>query len=507
MKTSSLRCFLGLLIAASSVFFLLGGAPSGNPLALVDLTSVQVLTDRLVPREGAIVQWNDGTTTRVLVTDGNGQTPWADLPTGPVELTLVEQATGAGTALGLVASIDPPLPPSPGPDFHLNFISRTQPLAVPVFVQGNPHDTHNIFPPSGDHPHWTVVVPQYSTLRFAMEIASILDHDAIEEYLEYRGTPAGSGLHYVRGVAMVVPAVQLGDPGLVIGIELLGDLPQGAVVDAYNFTTSPHVMPPGPPLGVVIAGTIADTIYVRITGRVGKGQLALFARAADGAPGNVHVTADAPPTIAVPPDAGEGVEWVRAWPERSEESAAVAMVQDWSWNPMPSPWATDCEPPVPGRGDWSCTPAPPAANHCGPPAAGSSECKLIRMRTPKFCRSAGSTVTGSSGKTSEWKVTFQFETGGDKQPIQSAGGFTYGASGQTTTTETWTAAPGAHGLGQCMRYFRFELVCAQPFTLSADSRRCDEYGTVVTDPCATTTTRRVVCTDTNISQSVCDRTP
>lgn len=130
------------------------------------------------------------------------------------------------------------------------------------------------------------------------------------------------------------------------------------------------------------------------------------------------------------------------------------------------------------------------------------------MRTPRFCRSPGAAVTGQTTRTAEWKVTLELTVGGGLWPLNSGGGFTYGGKSESVTTETWTAAAGAHQQGQCMRYYRFELVCVTLFDVATDGAYViGEEGVVHWDPRAVTTTVESVCTDTTIDQQTCDRTP
>lgn len=77
---------------------------------------------------------------------------------------------------------------------------------------------------------------------------------------------------------------------------------------------------------------------------------------------------------------------------------------------------------------------------------------------------------------------------------------------QLVTTDSWTAQEGEQGLGQCARWYRRYLRCAQRWTYT-------DHG--VTPPmasghllrCSTTKTATTVCGEQALSQSVCDRTP
>jgi len=127
----------------------------------------------------------------------------------------------------------------------------------------------------------------------------------------------------------------------------------------------------------------------------------------------------------------------------------------------------------------------------------------VEVLTDRLFAAPGSVM---QGRVAKWKVSFQFG-GGSGTPLTSGGGFEYGEESTETVTDEWTAAPGAHGLGQSMRYFRFELICAQRFLQTFDAVQFISEMQVSVDPCARTVLVTQVCRDTNVSQSVCDRTP
>jgi hypothetical protein len=450
----------------------------------------------------------DGGPTEVTtVTDADGQTPWIEMDTSDgVEVLLNETSTASGIAIGMIEDVTPPALNDPTDEIRYTLVSRTQPLAVPIVVEGLRDEVNNVFPPRGDFWHWRVAVPKGSTLRFSAHIASLLDGESIGQYLRYRGSapdPSSSGVStsYVRGVVLVVPQVRLGAEGFIVGLSLLGDCTSGVVIDAYNFVSAPNDVPTDAPLSVTLERVQNDVAYVRVRGFLSCGQLALLARCGTAPPARVILTRDAPPSVVVPDDGGGGTDTAMLLDCVDCDGAASLLPSD-------PGTVTNCEPEVPNMPPgWTCSPPTPATNHCGAAATvGSVECHVVRSRTARMCRNPGTTVRASHGKTARWKVTFQLN-GGVGQPLSSSSGFEYGQESTEVVTDEWTASAGAYGLGQCLRFFRFELVCAQAFALQSDITKADEYGYAVPFPCAISSLSYSVCTDSDNSSSVCDRTP
>ncbi len=494
--------------AAKALDALLSGS---SPHQLTTLTSVEVVTDRLDPIEGAVVRLDNGSTQVVAATDADGQLPWLALDaTSGVELVLAERPVPGGLGLGMIEQVSVPFQAAPGSESFLVTISRTQPLAVPVHVRGKADEFTETYPPTGDHAHWVVGAPQGSTLRLTTSVASLLDTEAIQQFLAYRGHMLDPSLGYVRGVDLVMPAVQLGAGGIVVGLDLLGDLEAGVAVDAYCFTNLPPLVPVGPPLEVSISLVEDGIVYLWIRGGVPKGHLTLLARPESGPLPALHVLQDDPPTILLPPDAGGGVEFALRRDALGETEGVAGEEQDTATVHRPSALAlvTNCEPPVPNTSPgWTCDPLPPAGNRCGAAVpSGPKGCKIVRSRSPKICRDPGITHKTTRAKTARWKVSFQL-TGFRGSPLQSGGGFEYGEDSQDVTTDEWTAKPGAHGLGQCLRFFRFELICVAPYTIKVGDPFELSNGYTVVVPCAKAVTVYASCRDTDDSSSTCDRTP
>jgi hypothetical protein len=510
MRTLHLLGIAALVSGGTLIAARLSGLAVRARSAPVELCSVQALTDRLTPVAGAAVRFDNGTVQTVGVTDADGQTLWHNVdPANGIEIAVSDTYMAGGIALGFIETVIPVPLLDASEDYHFNLISRTQPLAVPIFVEGNPAYVNNIFPPDGDYPHWRIAVPQASTLRMSLNVASLLDADAVAQYMEYRGSPVDPSLGYARGVALVVPRVQLGTGGIVVGIDLLGDLSEDVVVDAYNLYATPSVEPLGTPLGVTVAAFENGVVYVLVTGGVRHGHLALLARSADAGPAQIHKNADNPPTITVPASGDQGTDTAAVLDCVDCDEAVATSYGSAAGAPRAMrSIVTNCEPDVPDTGNWTCAPLAPAANHCGAPvSAGPVECQIVSSRTARFCRDPGMTMTGSTGRTAKWKVSFELKVSPPGSPLTSGGGFEYGEESSDVVTDSWTAGAGAHGLGQCMRYYRFELVCAQLFSLQVDKIEWIANGYAIIDRCASTKLESGSCRDTDISSSVCDRTP
>ena len=160
-------------IAAVSLSAVIAGG--AGAAATRQLTSVQVLSDRLEPLQGAAVRLREGEREAVLVADAEGQTPWAALRfSGGVELTLLEKVHPGGIALGMLErEVEAPAGSWSAQETELLEISRTQPFAVQRLVSGDPTQATELWPDEGDHPHWTIVVPKASRLRFGAHVASL----------------------------------------------------------------------------------------------------------------------------------------------------------------------------------------------------------------------------------------------------------------------------------------------------------------------------------------------
>lgn len=503
-----------MIVVQAAVLAALAGsmAPTPSPGTEEEVrgTSVVLVTDRLDPLPGVPVVLDDGRERRVVVTGSSGQSSWAQVDgSAGLTVTLGEAPVGEGIAVGMLEVV-PPIGPDLGLDVALTFVERSQPVAVPVLLEGKAGEVAMVLPPEGDHPHWLLALPPDSPLRMSMHVALLMDAEAIGQHVAYRGHVL-PGQDHVRAVACRTGPVDLGPEGVLLGIELHGDVAGSACVDAFLFVDGPLSGPPQ--FEVETLFTAGDRVHAELRGTLPGGWLVLAAR--PGSQGEVVQLEDRPPHIVVPPDSAE--DEVLGAPagdggRRSgsvEPPALLAAVPPAAAPPLATPrLVSDCEPPVPAPA-LSCTVVNPPANACGAGIPYPIQvCKTIRSRTPTVCRSGGSGFDAQVAITASWKATFAMEAevpfGFTKK--KTAGGFEYGRSSLQVTTDSWTAEDGAHGLGQCMRYFRFELTCVQMF-VNFMRRYYHQGGEWVAGPCELPFRSFSMCFDSSSSQSVCDRTP
>jgi hypothetical protein len=486
------------------------GFPQGpwvqSPVGPSKEASVFLVTDGMAVVPGAVVGFeeaeSDGMT--VSVTDADGQTPWFEVLEGKaVRLTVADTSVPGGLALGFVEELTLPELSDPRANAWAWTVARSIPVArQTLIVEEGTGLMTNILPADsgvpGDYPypHWRLGLPAGSGLQFQAGLAPLLDAEAVAGYLAYRGHPAPEG-KYRRGIAWTVPEVDLGElaegGGLYFGIDLLRE-PGSFAVDAYNF----HAGHGGAP------GFRVETLYVQdgvlygsLEGEIEAGHLALLVRPigkVDGAgetlsgsagargagsylDGEEFLLKDEPPALAIPP-------------RPAGETSVMA-----------------CEPEVPDMGEWSCEPLPPSSDCPAKPLG--LDCETTRTRSPRWCRAPGQTLTSQQGMTASFKV--RLEATGGAEPLKSAGGFEYGHSSTSVQTDTWTAQAGIHGLGQCVRYFRFYLDCARDWQIlvpgMSQGSGPGAAGLIVSTPCKVPKGATTLCHDVTDSSSVCDQTP
>ncbi|MDP6540131.1 MAG: hypothetical protein QF903_01985 [Planctomycetota bacterium] len=485
-------------------------SPPSSGQMPAELVQVQVLTDRLDPVALATLRVTNGANVSVATTNADGHTTCftnMDPDIDGIELSIQERTTPDGIALGMLEQVYPPHIPDNGQDVHLSVISQTVPLAVPVQIQGEGESTC-IFPPDGYETYWTFSTAAGSGLAFNANVATILDREDVSRYFAYHGH--NSTEDYARGAVMVVPDLQLGNSGFGMGIWLMGAYDygnDGVAVDAYNFTNNSN----GPAMDPVVVETMIvqnDMVYVRVMGEVAGGHLAFFVRSFDGNPSQSYRFDDNPPTFPPFRDVRDTTDFVMTDCIGCRDDERVAATAT-SPPTTPTSFVQDCEPDAPDMPDgWSCAPPTGTPNHCGAvTSAGETQCTVIRMRGPRTCRTDGNTYTVSRGRVAAWKVSFEFGGGPEGSPLTSESGFEYGERTTVVETDEWTADAGLYGLGQCMRYFRFELTCAAPWFKKFGLWEYRVEGGPQFDPCGETRVVWTKCRDTSTSQAVCDRTP
>lgn len=485
-------------------------AGSGVPASQQYITSVQVVDDTLNPVRGAVVLLDNFGDVETVVTSTTGQSAFVDFDsTGLVQVVASDTVTAEGTALGFVQTIDPWIVVDPTADLIESHISRTMPTARPHFLEGFNSQPNTIHPPASSYDHWSLTTPPQSTLKMNLQVAPLLDRGAINGYLNYRGHSGRPD--NVRGLAMVVPAVQLGTGGFDVLLNLLGDLPGDFVVDAYNFAQS-SVVPIGPPLEVEVLGQDQGFAVMRVTGGLRRGHLALVARPAGSEPGQVIVQDDDPFLVGNPGNNGGGIQVVQRVISDGAgvvlEEAAVAMatavvtsvfVQDCTPEAPQAPDGWECEPPTADPG-YGCSSDEVVSN-------GPAQCQVVPVAGPLICKSPNTVYTDQRTVSRSWKVTFQFEAGTDESPLTGGGGFEYGGTTNSSISSAWTAGQGDYGLGECVQDYEMELVCAEEFTIPTGRWVPSEWGLGVI-VCDSTRPQEEVCRDTYTSQSEpCSRIP
>ena len=505
-------------------------APS--PAITFKRTSVRILDSHLDPLAGVTAKLEDGSQSATYVTDALGQTPWASNldSTLPLLLTLGETQANGGIALGKTELVLPVSAPAAGDDDFMVLVSRTQPLAVPVVVEydDTSDEANHIAPPEEEDDLWSLHPIEFSALRFSCHVAPMLDYAMFESFMTYHGYQLDPSNDYVCGVNLVMPSIQLGTEaslgGFVVGINLLGAFDDGLdpfKVDAYNVAVTSNV-PFGAPLAVELTHVEDGFAFVYVSGRVRGGHLSIVLRPDDGDVPLVVVTQSNPPDLTLPPNAGSsGTQVVYGeLPAPDELTSSVEGVagaallapelSGWQQQTGDCPPVEDAEP----SDEWDCYTAPPAANNCGAPTPGTKQCKVNQWRTPTVCRSFGDQYQAQQVETKEHKVSFKLGAGGEGTPLQSEGGYTYGSSSTSITTETFT--PDDNGpdpnLGECKRWYKFVLRCRQRFTMVRDSwvffRDESGYMTARKAPCSKTISRKgEPCKDTLDTDASCYRTP
>ena len=379
-------------------------------------TNIQVVDDDLEPvvNHTVGIRWTPDSEVQGYTTDIAGQTPW--FPRDPGEdfyLILPDGVTQKGILIGSVQTCATPfdlIPPAT--DLTIE-VSRSMPLAKEVRVKvtdDNGDILTNIWPPDNGYPHWVIALDENSLLNFPVHAAPLLDYEAVVQFLDYRGHDE-EGKLYMRGTDFVFTNnVDLGAEGIVIGIRLLGDLPEGATVDVLNII--PYVpdnqsggitaQAERLPLKMHLLETVNDVAYIHLSGYVRKGHLAVLARSITTEPveGEVLVVQDNPPTITFGPRGGNA----------PAKTCIPTKENSDHWPEPPDPWTCPIDPP---------------SNHCGPPTlTGNLDCKVGEPQTSMtWCKIPGGTVGKTVGRTRSWKANFKLTWPIKKDVLETGGGF------------------------------------------------------------------------------------
>ncbi len=482
--------------------------------------SISLFDDRFEPIAGGLARVSiPGGDALIQVTDAMGEGSWRPLELGAsLEITLADHLGPTGLALGLTFTDLPPSFQQPGADARWLKLAFTQPLAVGLPVAGGQASSRDHYPTDGAFPFYGLHTPQGSALRFRPLVAYLKDGAEVASYLRYRGRPAQDS-DYAAGLVLVTPEIDFGGPssanggGLSASLRLMGELPASTAQIDLCEILSPSATPGSGPVSslpltaeITKRSTDYDVLVVRLNGRFPGGQIAILLRKQIQTPAGKHTWIDAPPNLAIPPDAGGGTASLDPSDDCAGCGAASAGPES---EAISSGLVTNCEPPVPNMPPgWSCDPPAPESD-CPISPVGQPACQLKRFRSPRVCLSAGQNFEVEEAVRIQFKLSFEIgsEAGlGGQTSFQTGSGFEYGFEQSVKVKVNWTAQPGSHGLGQCSRWFRFYLVCVQAFGTQSFGHE-DHGDYTVLHPCHTPVTRKASCMDQDFSSSVCDRTP
>lgn len=513
-------------------------AVTGSPAVVEDLVTVTVLSDILKPVLGALVSITDPNGEKVLVADRNGQTPWVAVDlASPPEVLLAEQAVAGGLAIGLRKTIQLISHTLPTDTLGENWISLTQPIAEPVVIGASAGSTNQhvlaggmtqVYPGDERYPLWSLATKTDTTLRVSANVAPLIDGGVISEFLGYKGVIAPDPGPYTRGVTLALPGVQLGQDGFYVALQLLGDLGFGVAVDVINISPTPNLVPIGPSLSAeTVIYQPGQTLVVRVAGAVRKGHLSILVRpttSGSAAVENVVVVLDSSPTIVVPANGGgSGGSVMNDCPGCERDLAVLARananikssVASGAFEPtsirVSNYPITLCEPDEP-EDDSPCDIAVPGYGNCPVTATSDVECVTNVTKGPRHCKPFGASMDRTTTKTTKWKASFELSAEGaiGAGSIGTSGGFVYGRESQTVDHEGYEFQPGDHNLGQCIRNWVLDKVCAQSFTTKVGALIVLDHDgwTLDWEPChAPKNLPKGVCTDVTDATTACSITP
>jgi hypothetical protein len=509
---------------------------SALPLGNVPLTnegtntSIQALTDFGRPVPGAPVHIVDGQTNGVLTTGLAGATQFTlEAPGSVLELRIGEGVVREGTTLGIARALAIPTATT----VEDNFVySTTQPTLQAVIF--SPHDpefyaedavlnpgaegdyARTVVPPI-DGAVWTGFVPRDAPYTYSAQVATLVDSEEIAAVFNFRNSPRD-----VSGYRC----------GLVIRTaqdQLVPDLyPLAFKVNAtdYAFTSTPSADV------VLFPADGATSVDVTSTFTVGEAEL-------DGAAvvsfrGVLHK--------------GDTVILIRDGAQATPSRLEVELAEV---NPMPAGGGTsaptgqssgpggsvfglggpamaqDCIVPKPDPPEgWTCSnPGVAVSMHevlwsddCDWVNLGLAGCDVSTLPSSnRVCKVPGSTRSKHKTRRRTHKFTVPVKIGDGLQEVYS-----YTHETEVGDADTWTAAAGEYGHGECHRDFVHSLICAYRWDWPENGVRWEPrewivetyWGPViiwrtkvkVVTPCSESRTRMSFCTDESESEQVCSRT-
>ncbi len=416
--------------------------------------SVLLFDDSLHPIEGASIQISNGIREARLMTDGHGQTPWMEMGSDfDVQLIVNDSVVADGFGLGFSCEIEAGDINTLGYFAHFWRIAVTQPTARKVTIKSDPASFQNLFPAELAFPHWRVGVPSGGELDFNLHMAPLMDDEAIAGYLAYRGRVQVEE-RYIKGLALVVPNVDLGEAGIVIGIDLLDPAIEAVAVDSFQFPTSfgKANAPSAASFECRLLFVDAGVVYVRLSGFVPAGHLGLFARSDSADKAGMRWIADVPQQAEDSPNSGDlpsksKVTSSDVTNSNSEKFDSQSELREFEHVTSAELFDQDgevvecCNPELPEILDsWGSTAKVPSF------LVGADRATVIREErftvkasTPIYCRAIKQNESTVHKLSEKFKLIYAVAGEFDlmQEPIRSRSGFVYGFEGSHWQSNTF----------------------------------------------------------------------
>ena len=475
------RIGLACITLLASASPLLAGARASD-----GRVSIQVLDDRLQAVALADVRLKTDRGLMRTRTQEAGQTEWLPFEVGqPLDLILEETQTSGGVTLGLIEELEPPPDSYGNPRTFLWEISRTQPLATPLTLEGDPERSVNHFPSDGAFPHWVIVVPAGFSDSLSMSVAPLLDKVVANQYLAYRGWTEAEDC--LAGVVLICPPLELGQEGILIGVHTAEAPEAGEVaVDAYQFVDGfPEDSQLAGP-GLEVMGLRDGVVFVRLFGELRAGHLALLVRPGASDSGRVQVLPDSSP-------------------EERANSNSRGAGRSGQRNPSPR---VACEPETPlAPLGWSCGGASAQEVVQGEEAA--IQHSTLYTGSPIYEEEVGASLTLRRVLDSSWNsvLVFAGSTWAAAESAESGGESEFRRRQLESYSQTLAFREGKHRRGQCKQAFRGVLLGREESTITRQrvswSRGSGGFFELDSTPEQARILR--ICTDYIQTESACDR--
>jgi hypothetical protein len=405
------------------------------PVDLPTSVTIEVLDDRLLARAGVDLKVEQsGLLVATTGSDGIAG-PLAGLTEGPLLVTLRETPQADGKLLGAITTEWVP-GPAHGSQTHLVALAMTQPLALPMDIQGLEEQQELYL--EGAWPLVEIVVPAGSNgLNAAPLVAQLPDHRSTHSVLDYYG--AATTAQYDRGFFLETRAMSFGSKGLIIELDCaeLGYSSTPAL--AWHHFHPP--LEPGAPISsspptVTFLGWEEDFLYFHLHGGLAAGRhvFAVRERLTHEPFFSTHSWEVSTPTGFEP---GSSSAMGEGQPPQSSPLAAAAMHLDGNGEvaiDCSNPFA--CEPPAPlGVANPTPCSSPPAPTSwfraCSPLGPFLQDTRQISWKLgPSICLDHNDSTNTGLARSYSFSSTVGFKS--------SSGGVAGGPGVQATHSETVT---------------------------------------------------------------------